>query len=155
MSGTSVFMVRDLGILRPTDETGQELINRISQGQVVEVTVRQPRNLQHHRLFWALMTVVHRNVDQSEYPTRENLVNHIKYKTGHCEVFYAKDGATLFTPKSISFAAMDQTEFSAFYDLVCDYVVKEILPGVSKESLDDEVQIELMTGIKIREDRYT
>lgn len=125
----------------------------LAQGEIVEVTVRRPRHPAHHRLFWALASLCWANVDDREkYPTVEAFVTELKIVTGHYDrrdmVVEGKHYPVL-TPKSISFSAMDQTEFAAFFDRCSDWIVANVLPGVTKAELRDE--LESMTGCKVGE----
>ena len=104
-------------------------------------------NLQKlHLMFWALMTIVHENMDEARYPTVEDLVSAIKIAAGLRTRIVLPSGDVGFIPGSIAFHKMDQDEFSAFYDRVCDLIAKHFLPGVTSEQLRAEV--ETMTGMR-------
>ncbi len=60
--------IKQVNALRPTDEAGSEAMRKLANGQVVTVEIKQSRNIKHHRMFWALMTIVHDNMDQGRYP---------------------------------------------------------------------------------------
>ena len=47
----------------------------------------------------------------------------------------------MLTPRSISFAAMDDTEVSAFLDRVIAWVVRDVLPGVKESDLREEIEV--------------
>jgi hypothetical protein len=47
------------------------------------------------------------------------------------------NGELMALPKSISFAAMDQVEFEAFYDNAVNGVLKYLLPTMNRVSLDE------------------
>ena len=145
-----ILMAKHLGSLRPIDEAGEIALQGIKRGSVVEVEFKRVRNIKHHRLFFALMSLVWEQLDDKQkYPSVEDLVTEVKIITGHYtrrDMVVEGKRYPVLTPKSISFAALDQTEFSAFFDRVCDWVVTDILPGVSRDDLRDE--LETMTGIK-------
>lgn len=141
---TKFLAVKKLSALRPLDEAGEVALGSIGDGEVVTVEVRKTRNPKHHRKFWALMTIVWDNMDHDRYPTVENLVAAIKISAGHREVVQLPNGTEVYIPKSISFAKMDQTEFNAFYDRVCDLIATHFLPGVTSAELHAEVA--LMVG---------
>ncbi len=147
-----VLMAKHLGSLRPIDEAGEIVLQGMAMQAVVEVEIRRIRNVQHHRLFWALMSLVWEQIDDKErFPTVEDLVTEVKIITGHYtrrDMVVEGKRYPVLTPKSISFAAMDQTTFSAFFERCVDWVVTNILPGVSRDDLREE--LELMTGIKYR-----
>lgn len=79
----SRFLVsKHLGSLRPCDEAGEEALRKIGQGEIVEVEVRQKRNIRFHRLYWALITIVWQNMDGERYLTTDDLHAAIKIAAG-------------------------------------------------------------------------
>jgi hypothetical protein len=138
--------VKHLGGLRPADQAGHEALTKIGQGETVMVEVKKPRNARHHRMFWALMTLVWEQMDQERYPSVEDFVAAIKIAAGHRTRIELPNGVVGFIPRSIAFHKMDQTEFSAFYERVCDLIAKHFLPGVTSDELKAEVEI--MIGIQ-------
>lgn len=132
---------KHLGALRPADEAGSEALRLIANGDLVMVEIKKSRNIRHHRLFWALMTVVHDNMDTERYPTVEDLAAAVKIAAGLRTRIELPNGEIGFIPGSIAFHKMDQIAFSAFYDRVCDLIAKHFLPGVSSGELKQEVSI--------------
>lgn len=134
---TEIFLRRGLAGFDPVDDAGREMHARLPFGEIVKSDMKRPRNQRHHRLFWALMELVFQN--QERYATKNLLVAAIKTATGHADVIEIDDGRTILIPKSISFAKMDQTEFDAFYNRVCDVVCTRIIPNLKQEDLKREV----------------
>lgn len=137
---------KHLGSLRPADEAGEDALRKIGNGEVVSIELKRPRNIKHHRMFWALMTIVHNNMDEARYPTVEDLVAAVKIAAGLRTRIVLPSGDVGFIPGSIAFHKMDQAAFSDFYDRVCDLIAKYFLPGVTSEQLREEVEI--MTGLR-------
>jgi hypothetical protein len=137
---------KHLGALRPADDAGCEALRKIGNGQIVSVEIKQSRNIKHHRMFWALMSIVHDNMDHERYPTVEDLVAAVKIYAGLRTRIELPNGTVGFIPGSLAFAKMDQTAFDAFYDQVCDLIAKHFLPGISSDALRAEVEI--MTGVR-------
>jgi hypothetical protein len=137
--------IKHLNSLRPADELGEAALRKIGHGEVLSVEIKRPRNGKHHRLFWALMGLVHDNIDQERYPTVEDLVAAVKISAGLRTRIELPNGEVGFIPGSIAFHKMDQDEFSKFYDRVCDLIAKHFLPGVNTNDLRREVEI--MIGI--------
>lgn len=133
-----LLMCKDLGHLSPVDQAGEDALRKIKQGDVVRVEVKKPRNGKHHRLYWQLISTVWEN--QERYETAEQLHNALKIAAGIYEPLEMPGGVVHKIPGSISFDTMDQLEFSAFYDRVCDLVAKHFLPGVTSEQLKAEVE---------------
>jgi hypothetical protein len=132
---------KQLGSLRPCDANGQDAIRKIGNGDVVSVEVKRPRNLQHHRLYWALMSTVHENIDHERYPTVEDLSAAVKIAAGLRTRIELPSGEIGFIPGSIAFHKMNQIEFASFYDRVCDLIAAHFLPGVDKDDLRREVSL--------------
>ena len=116
-------------------------MRKLGQGEVVMIEMKRPRNVKHHRMFWALMSLVWENMDSARYPTVDDLVSAIKIATGHRTRIELPNGEIGFIPGSIAFHKMDQAAFSDFYDRVCDLIAKHFLPGVSSADLKREVEI--------------
>jgi len=126
-------------IFRPVDDAGRELLAKLADGEIMRVEVKRPRSIQHHRLYWALLTVVHENIDGNRYPTVDDLHAAIKIAAGLRTRVELPDGTIGFIPGSIAFHRMDQDQFREFYDRVCDLISKHFLPGVSSDALKAEV----------------
>lgn len=138
--------IKNLGALRPVDQTGEDALRKLGHGQIVTVEVRRPRNIKFHRLYWALVTIVWEQLDEARYPTSEDLHAAIKIAAGLRTRIVLPDGTVGFIPGSIAFHKMDQAAFEQFYDRVCDLISRHFLPGVKSEELKAEV--ELMIGIR-------
>lgn len=138
--------IKHFGSLRPADEQGEAALRNIKQGATVTVEMRRPRNPKHHRMFWALMTIVHSNMDGDRYPTVEDLVAAVKIAAGLRTRIELPNGEVGFIPGSIAFHNLDQSGFDEFYDRVCDLIAKHFLPGVTSNDLKREVEI--MIGVR-------
>ena len=136
-----ILMAKKLKALYPIDDTGEDVIRRIGQGEVVAVEVKKPRNVRFHRKFFAMLQLVLEN--QSHYKSLDDLLDVCKLQTGHFRTVQTKQGKVLL-PSSISFAAMDDTEFGVFYDKACQWVMDEVIPGLKRADLDSEVEAQLM-----------
>src|SRR4051812_3219687 len=81
-------------------------------GKSLRVEVRQPRNVQFHKLYFALCKRIADGIGS----TSENISDVLKVATGHVHIIRTKSYGDVTVPKSISFAKMDQTEFSGFFE---------------------------------------
>lgn len=131
---------KHLSALHPIDDAGRDALAKISGGDIVTVEIKRPRNVKHHQKYWALVGLVWENVEHDRYPSMDDLHAAIKIAVGLRTRIELPNGAVGFVPGSISFNKMDQTEFDAFYDKVCDAVAKWFLPGVSDQDLKREVE---------------
>jgi len=131
-------MQKHLGALRPMDEAGEELLRSLPGGAIVRVSMQRPRNVLHHRKFFALLNLVLSN--QERYTSTDELLDAIKIGVGHVRLVQMPNGTIHKVPKSISFTSMDQPTFEKFYNDVADIIVKHFLPGVTNEELAREIE---------------
>lgn len=136
---TPLFFRKDFARLVPADDAAEAALSKIAFGADVQVEIKQPRNIKHHRKFWALANLVAEN--QEHYETAEQVVAALKAATGHCDWFPMKDGEHMVAiPKSIAFHKMDQIEFNQFYDRCIAVIARHFLPGVQGDALRSEVE---------------
>ena len=131
-----VFLVRDKAGFAPMDEAAADVISKIPAGAVIKASWVSPRNIRAHRLFFAMLKIVSDNMDNCSV---DNLLDVIKLGTGHTKIIELPGGAYYAIPKSISFSAMDQDTFSAFFTKAVDYIISDVLPGIDKEALTHEI----------------
>ena len=148
---------KHLSALHPIDDAGRDVLRRVPTGEILSVEFKRPRHLRHHRLYWALVSLVWENIDHDRYPTVDDLHGAIKIAVGlrtRIVMPSSKDypyGTVAFMPGSIAWAKMDQEQFSLFFDRVCDAVAKWFIPGITREELRRE--IEDMIGARIGNDK--
>lgn len=121
--------------LLPTDVHSEEAIASI-KGKEVLVFTERARNPKHHAKFMAMVTLIFNN--QSKHPTRDGVIEEIKYRTGHF-TSHIYDGKLVVTLKSLKYASMDQTEFEAFYERALDVVEQHIAPGMKRADVKREL----------------
>ena len=145
--------VKHFGALRPADEQAETILAKIAEGTTVMADVTRPRNVQHHRLLFALLKLTVDNTDR--YPTVATLLSALKLATGHYDVVMVRrswwarilaglglqetDDMPVLIPASISFTSMDQTAFDDFYSRCLDIIIRDILPGTDRDDLEREV----------------
>ncbi len=140
---TTIHMANHLGALRPAQEQDAEVWKhlKIAEREVVKVQISRSRNYRFHCKFFAMLKIVLDN--QTRYVSMDDLLHVCKLRVGHVTVIQTRRGEER-RPKSISFASMDEAEFSAFYDRAVDWVLSEVIPGLQRQHLDAEVEAELV-----------
>ncbi len=129
--------VKRLGALRPATDHDAALMQDLPEGTPIKLvaTVR-PRNEAHHRWFFGLLGVV---ADNTEYTT-DQLLLLVKIGIGHVDtIIHPVTGAQVLVPRSISFAKMDQQQFTRFANDAVNFIITRYLPGVSNQELEREV----------------
>jgi hypothetical protein len=138
---TKFFAAKHLHSLRAIDQAGEEIVSKIANGEIVQLEIRRPRNIKHHRMYWALVTLVHENLDGERYKTPDDFHAALKVAAGIGTRIVLPNNEVVMIPGSIAFHKMDQTEFATVYDRICDLVAKHFLPGVTKADLKNEVSL--------------
>lgn len=136
-----IFMERTVHGLKAVDDNGVSVLRKIAVGEVIQCELNKPRNLAHHRKFWALLNVVWQS--SGDWSSPYGLLIELKVRLGHVQqVLIRETGEIVHVPKSISFAQMDQTEFDSFYERALHELCK-MAGGIEPKALRDEVVAEL------------
>lgn len=135
------------------DRHALDVLDAIKDGQNVKVSITVPRNLRHHRLFFALLrTVLDAQTEPRLFNSEKELLETLKVACGHVEPYYKSVAArnqdtgkmewTLvkeWRGASIDFSAMDQQAFRVFFDRAVSVVLERILPNCPREGLEDQI----------------
>jgi hypothetical protein len=94
----------------PADEETRALGRKYKLGEVYKAEVVKPRNLKHHRLAFALLNLTYQNQDR--YTNFNVFRKAVAIAAGHVDELITLDGEVLLQPRSISFDALDEVEFT-------------------------------------------
>jgi hypothetical protein len=140
---TGIFMQRHFGSLRPAEPRAEEILSKIKNGAFVRVEIKRVRSVQHMRLFFAIMNLVHENLPEryaNVYPKMENMLDAVKIALGHFEPIISLQGEVVGQkPSSISFERLGQDEWNDFFNRSMDLLLNHFLPEVGKDALIAEV----------------
>lgn len=128
-------LTRTAGGLVPSDQETLAWLEKIKLGAAINAEVRQPRNGKFHRKFFAMLDVAYSNHDWPETKTpwgratvnRDLFRRYVIVRAGHYEAALTPHGEVRAEPKSISWAKMDEAEFSKLYSDVLDVILREFL----------------------------
>jgi hypothetical protein len=126
------------GALVPDDDATVDQLQKLKTGEVYSVDLKRPRNVKFNRKFQALVDLVYDN--QDKYHNREALLTELKIQVGHYEEHITLGGKLVLQPKSISFASMDEDEFSIFYSKVIDVVLRFFLKNMDEDELNSMIE---------------
>lgn len=137
----AIEVVRRGGFLVPASPIDSEALEAFPQGKRLKARITQPRNVQHHRLYWAAIQLVRDNMDDP--PPLETLHDAVKVKLGYTRTMTFKDGTQAIIPASIAFDKMDQGEFRAYFDAFARLVNEVLIPGLGSADLEREARLML------------
>lgn len=97
--------------LYPADDESVAEFDKLPSGKPLQVEAKQPRNIKHHKLYWALCARIGRGIGKDA----EWIDRAFKIESGHVDVFNYGGKAHL-VPRSIAFDKLDQVAFSEFFE---------------------------------------
>lgn len=110
------------GSFKPAYDSDYEKAKKIALNEPFVFTYKKPRNYLFHKKFFGLLNMVFEN--QEQYSNLDHLRNDLIIEAGFYEIRHGLHGEELKEAKSISFASMDEIEFSELYNRVIDVIVK-------------------------------
>lgn len=109
---TYAFVRRGMALV-PEMAMDERALEGIAQGERVRVEIRQWRNSDRNRAYWAMLQEV---VDATEAAiTPERLHEVLKLELKVVDLVRLPSGLTVAIPGSIAFDKMDEAEFIAFF----------------------------------------
>lgn len=137
--------------LIPSDAFASEWFQKTPVGKLVKANVVVPRNGKFHKKFFAMLNTAYANHDwpdvQSQFgPVRtsfEMFREYVTVKSGHYEMDMTPAGNIRAKAKSISWAKMDDEEFSRLYSDVLDVILGEFLTNWTEGDMDHAVNVML------------
>jgi len=140
----------------PSDQGTRDFHDKLKVGEVIHGDFKKMRNYRFHKKYFALLNLAFDYWDPgqitSKYGTPEKNFNRFREDAqilaGYYEITIRLDGSTRIEAKSISFAAMDDTEFDKLYNAVLNVILKRVnvLNTMSAEEVNDLVDKVLAFG---------
>jgi len=110
---TELLMIREKNHLVPLYPHGLEDLQKIGLKEEGNVTITRPRNIGHHKKFFALLNIVYKA--QNRYPTMDHMLDAVKIGIGHYDLVEIKK---------------DNPAYLSITDLVDDILKKIKFPGL-------------------------
>jgi hypothetical protein len=127
------------GALYPYGETEVEKLRKVKAGRLVIANIRQPRNYEYHKRWFALAQFAYEiwvdGVSRLQYKGHDVQPNFERFRkdliilAGYYDPVYAINGELRLEAHSISFGSMDQADFEALYSATINAVMAKILGG--------------------------
>lgn len=105
--------VRRGNYLVPEMDMDARALDGIGQGERVKVEIKEFRNLDRHRAYWAMLHDVIDATDCALSP--ERLHDVVKLETGLIDLVALPNGMKVALPGSIAFDKISEAEFVAFF----------------------------------------
>ncbi len=96
----------------------------------------KPRSYQHHKLAFALLNLTYAN--QEQWNDFDSFRRAVAMAAGHTEELLTLDGEVILLPKSISYDALDEIEFTQVFGAMMTVCAK-ILHNMGIAELEAEV----------------
>lgn len=131
-----VTVIKTLGGLKPYDTKAEEVFSKIKLNEPIIIDVTRPRNVKFHRKFFSLIRLVFEN--QEHYNNQDELRNDLTIESGYFTTYVNKfTGEEIKRAKSISFAKMDELEFSKLYNDFLNTVIRVF--GWDGEDIEENI----------------
>ncbi len=133
----------------PANADAQEVHAKFKMGEYANGDFTKMRNPAFHRKYFALLNIGFDNFEPPEIDTKwgkpqknfDTFRKNIAILCGFGEPVFNIDGTYKIEAKSISFANMDNTEFSKLYSETIDVLIKRVYGAeMTPEKLDEIVQ---------------
>lgn len=131
--------------LVPLYDSDLDMKKHLKVGATVRCSVRNVRNYEHHKKFFALVRLTFDNLPCSlaEYwhiNNEEDMLRRFKHDLGYYTSSFNEMGEKEIEYQSISFSAMEQHEFERFYNQCVDLVLHRYIKGIDRQDLIEEVE---------------
>ena len=121
------------------DEMSVENAKRFKVGEVYRAEVVKPRSRKTLGRWWVLCQMI---LDNTElFRSKEQASDYLKIRAGHSTSIVSKSTGEIFhVANSIDFDSLDEAQFQDLWQRVCDVVVQDILPGITQNEIEYEIQ---------------
>jgi hypothetical protein len=122
--------------LKPCYNSDYDIYSKIPLNEVFEIEYKKPRNYEFHKKYFGLLKLAFEN--QELFSNITDMREDVTIMAGFFELRENKiSGEITKKAKSISFAQMDEIEFSELYESTKDVICKWL--GVTDESIEEEI----------------
>lgn len=136
---TDITLEKRPGCFVPATLQDEQKLDRIKIGDCITVPFKAKRNGQFHKKFFALLEYAFSIWEPEEGLPEKNFERFRKDITilaGYYHEVPRIDGTTRVTAKSISFAKMDEDEFSLLYESTITTLLKFVLKNYTRDDIN-------------------
>jgi len=117
------------------DDQGKKILKRFKVGDLVEIEIKQPRNIKFHRKFFAVINLTFQNQDITD--NTDDFREAVTIEAGYYHYQKQIDGTEIKRADSISFTNMEDITFGDLYNKVFNVCLKIL--GCKSEALELEL----------------
>lgn len=134
-----MYLRKTLNGFSPADDMSVETAKKFKVGEQYRAEIVKPRSRKTLGRYWVLCQMI---LDNTElFRSKEQVSDYLKIRTGHSTSIVAqKTGEIFHVANSIDFDSMCEAEFAELWRRVCDVVVEDILPGITQNEIEYEIQ---------------
>ena len=130
---------------KPCEDDDYEKKRTLKRGTVVECTVKEYRNYQFLKKYFALINCAWEYLSEDQqrffHDNKDSFRKTVEISAGNCEPVYNRTrNEWLDVPKSISFDRMTESEFSQMYERVKDVLYNLFLMSVNREEFENQLK---------------
>jgi len=142
-----VLVKHQSGLMLPENQETKDFIDKLKHGALIRADFKKMRNPAFHRKFFALLNFAYEQWEPAEQTYKDQVVeknfdrfrSDIAILAGFGFPVTNIRGEVRMEAKSISFASMDEGEFSALYEKTITVIMKHILTNYTRDDLDNVV----------------
>lgn len=134
---TTIFLIKGPSALYPSLDADAEIMARWKSGDVIEATVKRPRNGKFFRKYFALLQVGFQN--QDKYQTPEDFRMEVQLRAGHYHEHVTMKGTLVPVIDSISWAKCDEDSFAKLYDGALKVIIQWFMQGSTDAEVNSAV----------------
>lgn len=113
-----------------------EKVQKLQRDVLLQCDITKPRNYEFHKKYWGLINMVYSN--QERYTDINDLREDITIEAGYYTTRIDIHGEIKKKAMSISFASMDEYEFSDLYSKTLDVIIEHF--NFEKQLIIDNVE---------------
>jgi len=143
-----LFLAKRCGVLMPASESDSEKLATLTEGETIRADIKRPRNVAFHRKYFALLDVLFNIFEPvvsgekwyggvQPIKNRDRFRKDIAIATGHYTLVVNIKNEVRAEADSISFASMDETQFTELYNRTLDYGLQKIAVGKTREQIEN------------------
>lgn len=142
-----VLVKHQSGLMLPENQETKDFIDKLKHGVLIRADFKKMRNPKFHRLYFALLNFAFEQWEPEQQTYKDQIVEKnfdrfradIAILAGFGFATYNIRGEMRMEAKSISFASMGESEFSALYEKTITVIMKRILKNYTRSDLDNVV----------------